>query len=242
MGVDGLMVSREAEINSESPETGASSAGVADLWFDLPPGFMEFDLNEDAEARMLRMVDAVDPIFATATPEQKLSLIVSGEYILQTMIGAGAEHVSSCFLRMHDGELSQGTLCVLIERPDVGPPHQDRRGTAKRTAVQWRDMYPDAEVGLVMLPYGIAAICIYEQDLQMPGVLFGLDGDAIPVKVRQMQVCLPLKTSPGSALFIFMSQDVDHWDEYLDVLSGIMKSISAEETVDDNRSQPDGPE
>ncbi|MFE6163914.1 hypothetical protein ACFQ7F_33940 [Streptomyces sp. NPDC056486] len=118
---------------------GRAATDVPDLWFELPPGFTRFDLLEDPEERMLRMAEAVDPLFAgAATPLQKFSLVISGEYALQTAIAAGAEHVSACLLRMPDGELSQGTLSVLIERPDVGPRGQDRQGSAKRTALQWR--------------------------------------------------------------------------------------------------------
>ena len=104
----------------------------------------------------------------------------------------------------------------------------DQQGSATRTAAQWRELYPDAEVSLVMLPYGISALCIRDEELLIPGVLFGLD-DPVPATVRQVQFNVPLKTGPGSALFVFMTQDIDHWTEYLDLLSGIMKSVSAEE-------------
>ncbi|MGW0731937.1 hypothetical protein [Streptomyces sp. NPDC002851] len=200
---------------------------------------MEFDLDEDPEARILRMADVADSLFATATQEQKFSLVVSSEYILQAMIEAGAEHVSSCLLRMPGDQLSQGTLCVIIERPESDLQSQDRQGSAKRTATQWRSLYPDAEVGLVMLPYGISALCIREQELQIPGGLFGLD-EPIPTTVRQAQFCVPLKTGPGSALFVFTTEDLEHWDDYLEVLGGIMKSISVEEPQDGNGSEADG--
>ncbi|MFC7884355.1 hypothetical protein ACFUVV_21120 [Streptomyces sp. NPDC057376] len=155
--------------------TTVAPADAADFWFELPPGFMEFDLSEEAESRLLRMTEVADLVFGGATPEQKFSVVVSGEYILQTMIAGGAEHVSSCLLRMPGDTLSQGTLCVIVERTDTGPQNQDRQGSAKRTATQWRSLYPDAEVGLVMLPYGISAVCIRDLNLQIPGVLFGLD-------------------------------------------------------------------
>lgn len=208
--------------------TTVAPGDIPDLWFELPPGSLEFDLYEDPETRVLRMADAVDGLFADATAEQKFSMVVSSEYILQTMITRGVEHVSSCLLRMPGDKLSQGTLFVMIERPEAGPQSQDRKGSATRTAVQWREMYPDAEVGLVMLPYGISALCIRDQELLIPGVLFGLD-DPVPATVRQVQFNVPLKTGPGSALFVFMTQDIEHWDEYLDLLSGIMKSVSTEE-------------
>ncbi|MEV7321792.1 hypothetical protein [Streptomyces sp. NPDC093970] len=213
--------------------------GVAepDLWFELPPGFTRFGLDEDSEARMLRMAEAVDVMFgATAAAEQKLSLVVSGEYALQTMVAAGAEHVSSCLVRMPDGELSQATLCVLVETPEVGPEHQDRQSAAKRTALQWRELYPDAEVGLVMLPYGMAALCLRDQELPIPGELFGLS-DPVRATVRQVQFCVPLKTGPGSAQFVFTTQDTDpgHWPAYLEMFSGIMRSLSAAKPEDERR-------
>lgn len=92
-----------------------------------------------------------------------------------------------------------------------------------------------------MLPYGIAALCIRDQDLQIPGVLFGLD-ESVPATLRQMQFCVPLKTGPGSALFVFMTQDIDHWAEYVNVLSGIMKSVSADEPRGEDTPEASGPD
>ncbi|MFI7347732.1 hypothetical protein ACIBSR_15870 [Streptomyces sp. NPDC049936] len=203
-------------------------AGTPDFWFELPPGFMEFDLDEDPTDRILRMTEAADVLFAAVPQEQKLSLVVSSEYILQTMIAAGAEHVSSCLLRMPDDRVSQGTLCVMVERSAKGPDVQDRRGSAQRTAVQWRELYAGAEVGMVMLPYGMAALCVRELELEIPGAIFGLE-ECVPTVMRQVQFCVPLRTGPGSVLFVFMTEDREHWPEYLTVLSGIMKSISADE-------------
>ncbi|MEV2253141.1 hypothetical protein AB0I94_21600 [Streptomyces sp. NPDC050147] len=216
---------------------GPATTDVPDLWFELPPGFTQFDLLEVPEERVLRMAEAVDSLFAgAATPLQKFSLVISGEYALQTAIAAGAEHVSACLLRMPDGELSQGTLSVLVEGPDVGPQEQDRQGSARRTALQWREQYPDAEVALIMLPYGPSALCIRDQELELPGVLFGLD-DPIPTTIRHAQFCVPLSTGPGSALFLFMTEDREHWTEYLDLLGGIMKSVSTQEPTDDGPAE-----
>ncbi|OWA06384.1 hypothetical protein B9W68_18135 [Streptomyces sp. CS227] len=227
----------DANIAPESPDTRLLNE-IPDLWFELPPGFTEFDLAEDAEARMLRMAESVEAVFTGATPAQRFSLVVSGEYILQTMIAAGAEHISSCLLRMPEDELSQGTLCVIVERPDVGPQNQDRQGTARRTAAQWRELYPDAEIGLVMLPYGISALCIRDQRLNVPGAFFGLDAP-VPSTVRQAQFCVPLKTGPGSALFVFMTEDLKHWTDYLEVFSVIMKSVSTDEPLTEQVSVAD---
>ncbi|MFE7896598.1 hypothetical protein ACFU3E_03470 [Streptomyces sp. NPDC057424] len=92
---------------------------------------------------------------------------------------------------------------------------------------------------MTRLPYGIAALCIRDQDLQIPGVPFGLE-EPIPVTIRQVQLCVPLKTGPVSVLFVFMTEDLYHWAQYLEVLSGIMKSVSAEQPRGENTPEAAG--
>ncbi|MEV8016819.1 hypothetical protein AB0O76_10815 [Streptomyces sp. NPDC086554] len=66
----------------------------------------------------------------------------------------------------------------------------------------------------------------------LPGALCGLD-EPVPTTIRFVEVCVPLKTGPGSALFLFMTEDREHWDDYLQILSVIMKSVSADEASAD---------
>ncbi|MBF4135929.1 MULTISPECIES: hypothetical protein [Streptomyces] len=226
------MVTTASLADAQEPEPQPSAdAQRPDLWFVLPPGFLEFDVQEDAEDRVPRMVAAVEALFDSATALQKFSLVASSAYILQTMIQAGAEHISSGLLRMPDGQLSQATFCVIVERPDTGPVPQDRRVTAKRTAQQWRDLHPGADVGLIMLPYGIAALCVREEELSIPGALFGVT-EPVVTTVLQAQFCVPLKTGPGTALYALTTEDVANWPSWLELLGGIMKSVSAEEPAD----------
>ncbi|MEK8172262.1 hypothetical protein NKH77_32185 [Streptomyces sp. M19] len=48
----------------------AEPGGDPDLWFVLPPGFFEVRLDEPAQDRMLRMADAVDPMFPGRRPSR----------------------------------------------------------------------------------------------------------------------------------------------------------------------------
>ena len=51
---------------------------------------------------------------------------------------------------------------------------------------------------------------------------------SLPVTVRQAEFWVPLKRGPGAVLFAFTTQDVRHWAQYVEVFSGIVKSISDE--------------
>lgn len=79
-----------------------------------------------------------------------------------------------------------------------------------------------------MLPYGPSALCIRDQDVVLPGTLAGLD-ESLATTIRFVEVCVPLKTGPGSALFLFMTEDIEHWDDYLKILTVILKSVSTDE-------------
>ncbi|MFJ9669246.1 hypothetical protein ACIRP5_00435 [Streptomyces sp. NPDC101221] len=64
-------------------------------------------------------------------------------------------------------------------------------------------------------------------------MLFGLD-EPVPATIREVQFSVPLKSGPGSVLFVFMTQDIEHWAEYLDVLGSIEESISTDESHEDS--------
>lgn len=201
-----------------------ATAGEPDLWFVLPPGFFEMRLDESAEDRMLHMADAVGPMFSGTTPEQKLSLILSGEYAIESMLGAGAVHLSTCLYRRDDEGVSQGMLAVFVKR--LGST--ERLGIARSIADQWLSENPEAEVGGVVLPYGPAAICILEREIPVPGAMFDIAEDGVTT-LRQLQLALPLRSGTHTAVFVFSTEDVEQWDNYLQVVAEILRTISAEE-------------
>ncbi|MEU4926969.1 hypothetical protein AB0G54_10760 [Streptomyces yokosukanensis] len=218
-----------AEVDAASIST--VTPGEPDLWFVLPPGFFEMKLDESGEDRMLRMADAVDPMFSGTTPEQKMSLILSSEYAIESMLDAGAVHLSTCLYRRDDEGISQGMLAVFIKR--LGSTQ--RLDIAQGIADQWLAENPEAEVGGVILPYGPAALCILEREIPVPGAMFDTTEDGVAA-LRQLQLALPLRSGTHTAVFAFSTEDVDQWDNYLQVIAEILRTISAEEPA----LEPDG--
>lgn len=215
-------------------DSGSTSAAVPvqqvskddpDVWFVLPPGFSEIAVDESSEKRMMRMADAFDAMFPDTTPEQKLSMVVSGEYGIQAMLTAGAVHLSHCLYRRDDDGVTQGLLSVFVRRH--GFP-RDGREAAERIARQWVTDEPGAEVGIVVLPYGPAAVCTNERQVPIPGVFFGVEEDTVTT-VRQIQTAVPLTTRSGVAIFAFTTEDIDQWDQHVKVFTEVLRSLSAAE-------------
>ncbi|CAL9542218.1 hypothetical protein SUDANB15_04236 [Streptomyces sp. enrichment culture] len=67
------------------------------------------------------------------------------------------------------------------------PQNQDRQGTARRTATRWRSLLPDAEVGLVMLPYGISALFIVVTSV-MSAYVVGMAREDLTLRQRSGEV------------------------------------------------------
>ncbi|MFC7262207.1 hypothetical protein [Streptomyces lutosisoli] len=222
--------------------TGSSGASIStaksendpDIWFVLPPGFFEVKLDDSPQDRMFRMADAIDPMFPSATPEQKLSLVLSSEYAIESMLDAGAVHLSTCLYQRDDGAISQGMLAVFIK--SLGST--ERLGVAQSIADQWLTENPEAEVGGVFLPYGPAALCALERDIPVPGAMFDIDKDEVTT-LRQLQMAVPLHTGTHTAVFAFSTEDIDQWDNYLQLMAEILRTISSEEPDDISAEEAD---
>ncbi|MFF3762682.1 hypothetical protein ACFYYR_01085 [Streptomyces sp. NPDC001922] len=215
------------------------SADEPDVWFVLPPGFFPVSLEGTAEERVVRMAEAVEALFPDAAPEQRLSLVLSGEYAVASMLGAGAVHLSHCLRRRDDGGLSQGMLAVFIKHLGSSEP----LGMAQSIADQWFAENPDAEVGGVILPYGPAALCAVEHDIPIPAALFGAGdgegGEDGVTTLRQVQLAVPLHTGSHTLVFALSTEDVDQWDNYLQVMAELLCTVSADEPVDRPEDRPD---
>lgn len=104
----------------------------------------------------------------------------------------------------------------------------ERLGIAQSIADQWLSENPEAEVGGVILPYGPAALCALEREIPVPGTMFGIDEDGVTT-LRQLQLAVPLHTGTHTAIFAFSTEDIDQWDNYLQVVAEILRTVSAEE-------------
>ncbi|MFJ9842343.1 hypothetical protein ACIRYZ_18025 [Kitasatospora sp. NPDC101155] len=191
------------------------------LWLTLPAGFTSVDLDEDLGDRMARTATALDSAFPDAHSEQKLSAVIAAETALQAQLREGAVHVSSCLVRAGDGEPIHGMLAVFVRPQELGP----RGSYPDRAAEELAEAWPDADVGVVDLPLGRAALAARDLAVPVPGVVWGVSESTVST-VRQLELLIPHPWSPHVVAAVFTTEDLDHWSEWLPLLATAFRGIS----------------
>lgn len=201
--------------------TETSQAPGPSLWLALPAGFIRIDLDEDPGDRMERMAAGLHALFPNALPEQKLSLVLAGETALQSHLREGAVHVSSCLYVAGDGEPIQGTFALFVRPEEIG----DLATYPQRAAEQLAAAWPEAEAGVLGLPYGRAAVATRDKAVPVPGAIYGVAEDTATV-VRQIELLIPHPSGRHVVAAVFSTEHLEHWSEWLPIVATAMDGIS----------------
>ncbi|MFE5583698.1 hypothetical protein [Kitasatospora sp. NPDC056531] len=191
------------------------------LWLSLPDGFTSVDLTEDLGDRMERMADGLDAVFADATPEQKLSLVVAAEAALQAQLREGAVHLSACVARASDGEPVLGMFTIFVRPEELGPPGSYPQRVAEQLAAAW----PEADVGVLELPLGRTAVAVRDVPVPVPGAIYGVPESTVTT-VRQTEFLIPHPWSPHVVAAVFTTEQVEYWEEWLSAVAAAVNGIS----------------
>ncbi|MFG3225389.1 hypothetical protein ACGF07_11515 [Kitasatospora sp. NPDC048194] len=202
------------------------------LWLTLPPGFTAVDLDEDLGDRMARTASTLDSVFPDVRPEQKLGAVIAAETALQAQLREGVAHVASCLVRAEDGEPIHGMLAVFVRPEELDP----RDSYPARVAEDLAEAWPDADVGVVELPVGRAALAARELAVPVPGAVRGVPEPSVST-VRQLELLIPHPWSPHVVAAVFTTEDIDYWSEWLPLLATAFRGISfhppRDESLDD---------
>ncbi|MFJ9458390.1 hypothetical protein ACIRST_25290 [Kitasatospora sp. NPDC101447] len=203
---------------------------LAPLWLAPPDGFTAVDLTEDPGERMARTAAALDTVFADAGPEQRLSLTVATESALQNQLREGAVHLSARLARASDGAPVVGVFTVFVRPENTGPPGSYPQRIADRLAATW----PHADVGVLELPPGRAAVAVRDVPVTVPGALYGVPQPAATT-VRQVEFLIPHPWSPHVVAAVFTTEQAEYWQEWLPAIAGAISSISFHPPRDETR-------
>ncbi|WP_030246422.1 hypothetical protein [Streptomyces sp. NRRL S-350] len=191
------------------------------LWLTLPEGFTAVDLDEDLGDRMARAAESLDALFPDTAGEQKLGAVIAAETALQAQLREGVVHVSSCLVRAEDGEPVHGMFAVFLRPRDPDAPGDYPARVAEQLAAAW----PDADVGVVELPAGRAALAARDLAVPVPGAVWGVPESTVST-VRQLELLIPHPWSPHVVAVVFTTEDLDHWDEWLPLLATAVRGIT----------------
>jgi hypothetical protein len=202
------------------------------LWLSLPEGFTGIDLAADPGDRMERMVDGLSAGFSAARPEQTLSVAIAAETALQAQLREGVVHFSVCLAQASDGTPVLGTFSLFIRPEELGPPGSYPQRVAEQLAAAW----PEADVGVLVLPIGRTAVSVRDQLVPVPGVVYDVPESAVTT-VRQVEFLIPHPWSPHVVAAVFTTEQVEYWEEWLSAVAAAVNGISfyppRDETLDD---------
>ncbi|MCZ2526986.1 hypothetical protein [Streptomyces sp. HB2AG] len=70
-----------------------------------------------------------------------------------------------------------------------------------------------------------------DREVVVPGAVYGVQEDSRST-VRQLQVAVPLLSGDRTAVFVLTTEDIDRWDDHLQVVIAILGSLSLSEPAD----------
>ncbi|MFJ9847421.1 hypothetical protein ACIRYZ_44785 [Kitasatospora sp. NPDC101155] len=191
------------------------------LWFAAPVGFVEVPLDGTPEERLDRWSAAFDAIGSDIPQEQRIDTALNAEYLLQAQLLQGLVYLANCFYRTDEGEVIHAVFTILVTPTETGGPLT----FAARTAEQWAAARPGAEVGVLDLPCGRAAVATEDRLVTVPGKLYGLEQDSESL-VRQIEVAIPHPAGRHVALVVLSTEYPEHWEHWALAAGSALRELS----------------
>ncbi|MCC9306149.1 hypothetical protein LN042_03335 [Kitasatospora sp. RB6PN24] len=196
------------------------------LWFSAPVGFVEVPLEGTAEERLDRLAAAFDAIGPDVPREQRLDTAVNAELLLQAQLAQGLVYLANCIYRTDDGEVIHAVFTIVVTRTETGGP----LAFATQTTQRWAAARPQAEVGVLDLPCGRAAVATEDRLVTVPGELYGLEGTSESL-VRQIEVAIPHPDGQHVALVVLSTEHLAQWADWATVVGTALRELSFQDPL-----------
>ncbi|MBB3051910.1 hypothetical protein FHS23_002939 [Prauserella isguenensis] len=205
--------------------TESNPAATFPLTFSLPDEFREIDLHSDpatrADALYVRMKQ-----YAPGLPTgRQLHLIAAQEALVERMVAEGVLYAAALITRSAGDPLMLSTAQFTVTVRDA-PIRQRDPLPQLLSAI---DKRPNTEARYVDLEVGRCIAVIEEATFRL-----GLDLMGAPNpndhRVRQLQVIYPMVDRGQVAMFGLSTESIDDWDDYVNMMAEICKTIRASES------------
>ncbi|MFJ8473527.1 hypothetical protein [Kitasatospora sp. NPDC094011] len=191
--------------------------------FQVPEAFNDIDFRVSAEANtnlLIKQLNMVDP---KPSDEQMAHAILAQQSMYELLSAAGAVYAGT-LLYGPTKETPQEKLSSVILTVTARPSELSNENTVHRLARTMGAIYPDAEVGVVVLEAGPAVLLTEERKVEKPVNLL-VDDDS-PTVVRQLHVFVPIPGRLAMADFAIATENLAHWDSCVEVLAEVCRTIT----------------
>lgn len=192
------------------------------LKFALPQGFQPIDLAETPNRRADRLLGRLSAL----PPEERLHVVLANQYMVERMVEEGVIYAATFVGRSERDPAAATTAQFTVLVKQAG----DRTGRPLETILDAiRQERKNSEAQLVDLSVGRALVVVEDDQFATPVDILGNPGSR-PHHVRQIQVIYPLGDRGQLAFFGLATEFLRDWDDYVEMMAGISKTISWAET------------
>lgn len=203
--------------------------------FAVPQVFDEILFSRSAEERANITIENLNALDPKPTEEQILQAVITKQAVVESLAQSGAAYSAILIARSEkvEDKLVSATFSVMI-RPSEFSDQETVERLAKTVAL----LHPTAEVGAIKLPCGVAVLIADECEVPKSVTLLGKGRE--PTTVCQCHVIVPIPGRTALADFSISTDDIEEWDDYVEILAGICASIQFHEQDQDQQDHENG--
>lgn len=214
------------------PQTSASSppdpslpfeVGGADdvppMWFISPEGFHALPIAASAEERAEGAAEFVREMFPEGETELWTAAAPYYAAVAGMMTSAGLAYSAMGVFAIEEG-VAHCSFTVAAIESDHSDPEVAAQGIR---AILNND--PLNDVQWIDLPCGPAVACISMREITVDGSMTATGEDTV-LGTAQLQVHVPFRTGPYTAIFTLDTAAIDYWVEFCDMVSAVLRTVS----------------
>ncbi|MEV4441170.1 hypothetical protein AB0K09_19545 [Streptomyces sp. NPDC049577] len=192
------------------------------LSFSVPEVFRDIDLTVPAEVNTLALVAELTGLESPPSQEEIAHAVLVQQSMYEMLAAAGAVYAGILLAGPTKSEPGR-RLSSLMLTVTARPSELSNDRTVHRLARTMGAIYPEAEVGVVRLPSGLAVLLTEDSKVERPVNLLGRGGG--PTVVRQLHVFVPIPGRLAMADFSIATENIAEWDDYVDLLGQVCNTI-----------------
>ncbi|MFE7540960.1 hypothetical protein [Streptomyces platensis] len=191
--------------------------------FSVPEGFEAVDFARSPVERAEKTVEKLSSLTPKPTDEEMLHAVITQQSMVDLLAESGCVYAGILLTRSSAQEHAPASLMLTV---NVRPSELDNSDTLERLATTLAATHPDAEVGVVVLPIGPAVLLTEDTGVGQAANLLDV---AEATKVRQLHAFVPIPGRTAMADFSISTENTADWDDYVDILAAVCRTIELTE-------------
>lgn len=198
------------------------------LTFSVPDAFRDIDFQVSAEVNTNRLVENLESLKPKPSKEQVAHAVLAQQAMYEMLAAAGAVYAGVLLSGPSEDNPNKPLSSVMLS-VTARPSELSNENTVRRLSRTMGALYPEAEVGVMMLDCGPAVVVT--QDTEVPRPVNLLEDDPRPTTVRQLHIFVPIPGRLAMADFSLATENIDEWGDCLELIGAVCKTIRFTESV-----------